>query len=195
MPSVAAKFRRIALIGKLRSPEVEASLGEIRKFLSSRGCEVLKDGAGADLAVVVGGEEVAVDLEWGVGSDNVAVFHNIREDVELDKIPSHLLKEADPVFEFNRQIIEATHDLCVAYKPNLAFYEALGAEGWRCFERTVECIGKEHFIIADAKRGDIGNTGRLYAFDTSGHGLHALKARVARSGLDGLARVPQPTPY
>jgi orotidine-5'-phosphate decarboxylase len=84
-------------------------------------------------------------------------------DTELNKIPARLLQYDDPVFEFNRQIIDATRDLCVAYKPNLAFYEALGPSGWQTLEKTVRYIGKDHFTIADAKRGDIGNTGRLYA--------------------------------
>jgi len=84
-------------------------------------------------------------------------------DTELSKIPPHLLGHEDPIFEFNRQIIDATRDLCVAYKPNLAFYESLGPEGWHTLAKTVEHIGKQHFIIADAKRGDIGNTSRKYA--------------------------------
>lgn len=84
-------------------------------------------------------------------------------DTELSKVPAHLQKQSDPVFEFNRRIIDATRHLCVAYKPNLAFYEAMGPEGWHVFARTIEYIGKEHFIIADAKRGDIGNTGKKYA--------------------------------
>jgi len=84
-------------------------------------------------------------------------------DTELGKIPPHLLHHDDPVFEFNRQIIDATRDLCVAYKPNLAFYEALGPEGWHTLQKTVQHIGNEHFTIADAKRGDIGNTSRMYA--------------------------------
>lgn len=84
-------------------------------------------------------------------------------DTERSKIPSHLLGHEDPVFEFNRQIIDATRDLCVAYKPNLAFYEALGPAGWQTLARTIEYIGNQHFIIADAKRGDIGNTSRMYA--------------------------------
>lgn len=84
-------------------------------------------------------------------------------DTEPDKLPQLLQGHPDAVFEFNRQIIDATRDHCVAYKPNLAFYEARGAQGWRDFERTVAHIGKSHFIIADAKRGDIGNTSRLYA--------------------------------
>lgn len=84
-------------------------------------------------------------------------------DTELSKLPPHLLEHPDPVFEFNKQIIDATRDLCVAYKPNLAFYEALGPEGWHILARTVEYIGREHLTIADAKRGDIGNTSRMYA--------------------------------
>jgi orotidine-5'-phosphate decarboxylase len=84
-------------------------------------------------------------------------------DSELRKIPAHLHSFPDPVLEFNRQIIDATRDLCVAYKPNLAFYEALGPAGWLTFQKTVEYIGSEHLIIADAKRGDIGNTGAMYA--------------------------------
>ncbi|HAD11177.1 MAG TPA: orotidine-5'-phosphate decarboxylase [Saprospirales bacterium] len=84
-------------------------------------------------------------------------------DTEWSKIPAHLLKAEDPVFEFNRQIIDATRDYCVAYKPNLAFYEALGPSGWISFAKTIEYIGHQHFIIADAKRGDIGNTSRMYA--------------------------------
>ncbi len=84
-------------------------------------------------------------------------------DPEISKIPPHLLAHRDPIFEFNRQIIDATRDLAVAYKPNLAFYEALGASGWRTFAKTVKHIGNQHFIIADAKRGDIGNTSKMYA--------------------------------
>jgi len=84
-------------------------------------------------------------------------------DTELGKIPTHLLDSDDPIFEFNRAIIDATKDCCVAYKPNLAFYEALGPNGWQTLARTIEYIGKQHFIIADAKRGDIGNTSRMYA--------------------------------
>jgi orotidine-5'-phosphate decarboxylase len=84
-------------------------------------------------------------------------------DTDLSRIPSHLLKTEDPVFEFNRQIIEATHDYAVAYKPNLAFYEALGPKGWESLARTLEIIPDNIFVIADAKRGDIGNTSRLYA--------------------------------
>ena len=79
-------------------------------------------------------------------------------DTDIRKIPKHLLTEKDPVFEFNRQIIEATHQYAVAYKPNIAFYEAMGAKGWESLQKTMEYIPKECFTIADAKRGDIGNT-------------------------------------
>jgi orotidine-5'-phosphate decarboxylase len=84
-------------------------------------------------------------------------------DTDLQKIPKHLLKSADPVFEFNRQIIDATHEYCVAYKPNIAFYEALGPTGWVSLQKTLDYIPKDIFTIADAKRGDIGNTSALYA--------------------------------
>lgn len=90
-------------------------------------------------------------------------FLCIGLDTELSKIPKHLLEYDDPVLEFNCSIIDATRDLCVAYKPNLAFYESLGPGGWQTLARTVEYIGDQHFIIADAKRGDIGNTSRMYA--------------------------------
>ena len=87
-------------------------------------------------------------------------------DTDIKKIPEHLLKEEDPIFAFNKAIIDATQDLCIAYKPNLAFYESLGVKGWIAFEKTVKYI-KQHypdqFIIADAKRGDIGNTSTMYA--------------------------------
>jgi orotidine-5'-phosphate decarboxylase len=84
-------------------------------------------------------------------------------DTDLEKIPRHLLSSADPVFEFNRQIIDATHAHCVAYKPNIAFYEALGPKGWESLQKTLDYIPKDIFTIADAKRGDIGNTSALYA--------------------------------
>lgn len=84
-------------------------------------------------------------------------------DPEPAKIPKHLLAFDDPIFEFNRAIIEATREYCVAYKPNLAFYEALGPKGWQTLEKTVRAIPDTHFKIADAKRGDIGNTSKKYA--------------------------------
>lgn len=84
-------------------------------------------------------------------------------DTDLSKIPPHLLETADPIFEFNKQIIDATKDYCVAYKPNIAFYEALGSKGWDSLQKTIEYIPKDIFTISDAKRGDIGNTSKLYA--------------------------------
>jgi orotidine-5'-phosphate decarboxylase len=84
-------------------------------------------------------------------------------DSDITKIPKHLLSLPDPVFEFNKQIIDATKDLCVAYKINTAFYESRGLKGWESLEKTVHYIPKEHFKIADAKRGDIGNTSAQYA--------------------------------
>ena len=88
-------------------------------------------------------------------------------DTDVNKIPEHLFDESeDGIFEFNKAIIDATADLCVAYKPNLAFYESLGLEGWEVLERTVDYIREKYpdqFIIADAKRGDIGNTSAMYA--------------------------------
>jgi orotidine-5'-phosphate decarboxylase len=84
-------------------------------------------------------------------------------DTDLTKIPTHLLKSADPIFEFNKQIIDATYPFAVAYKPNIAFYEALGTKGWESLQKTLDYIPKDCFSIADAKRGDIGNTSSLYA--------------------------------
>lgn len=87
-------------------------------------------------------------------------------DTDLDKIPKHLLKEKDPIFAFNRAIIDATHEFCVAYKPNIAFYEVYGLDGWKSLERTMDYLNGNHpeiFTIADAKRGDIGNTSTRYA--------------------------------
>lgn len=84
-------------------------------------------------------------------------------DTDITKIPKHLLTEPDPVFAFNKAIIDATKDLCVSYKINTAFYEALGVKGWEAMEKTVHYIGNGHFKIADAKRGDIGNTSDQYA--------------------------------
>ena len=84
-------------------------------------------------------------------------------DPDLEKIPAHLLELDDPIFEFNKQIIDATKDYCVAYKPNLAFYESLGVKGWESLQKTMEYIPNNIFTIADAKRGDIGNTSKMYA--------------------------------
>ena len=103
------------------------------------------------------------------------LFENIKRkgsflcvglDTDIKKIPEFLLQEDDPIFTFNKAIIDATADLCIAYKPNLAFYECIGVKGWIAFEKTVKYIKKFYpdlFIIADAKRGDIGNTSAMYA--------------------------------
>ncbi len=103
------------------------------------------------------------------------LFENIRRkqsflcvglDTDIRKIPQHLLAEEDPIFAFNKAVIDATAPYCIAYKPNLAFYEAMGVEGWLAFERTVRYLNQNYpdqFIIADAKRGDIGNTSAMYA--------------------------------
>ena len=104
------------------------------------------------------------------------LFENIKRkesflcvglDTDINKIPEHILNNSDdPIFDFNVQIVKATADLCVAYKPNLAFYESIGLAGWDALERTVDFIRAEYpdqFIIADAKRGDIGNTSAMYA--------------------------------
>ena len=93
-------------------------------------------------------------------------FLCIGLDTDIDKIPKHLLDTEDPVFEFNKQIIDATHDLAVAYKPNIAFYESMGSKGWVSLEKTIKYLntfGDQLFTIADAKRGDIGNTSKKYA--------------------------------
>ncbi len=87
-------------------------------------------------------------------------------DVDLDKIPPHLLETEDPIFEFNKAIIDATHDITVAYKPNTAFYEAYGLKGWQGLVKTIDYLNENYpeiFSIADAKRGDIGNTSTRYA--------------------------------
>ena len=84
-------------------------------------------------------------------------------DPDLEKIPKHLLETEDPIFEFNKAIIDATLPYAIAYKPNIAFYESLGIYGWQALKKTIEYIPKEVFTIADAKRGDIGNTSNKYA--------------------------------
>jgi orotidine-5'-phosphate decarboxylase len=93
-------------------------------------------------------------------------FLCIGLDVDLNKIPKHLLALEDPIFEFNKAIIDATHDLCVSYKPNIAFFEAYGIKGWMALQKTINYINENYpeiFTIADAKRGDIGNTSSMYA--------------------------------
>ena len=103
------------------------------------------------------------------------IFNNIRDkqsflcvglDPDLSKFPDSVLETDDPVYEFNKKIVDATHEFAVAYKPNIAFYESLGSSGWWSLEKTIEYIRKKHpeiFLIADAKRGDIGNTSKRYA--------------------------------
>ncbi len=103
-------------------------------------------------------------------------------DTDPARIPAHLHREKDPVFEFNRRIVDATAPFCVAYKPNIAFYEALGPSGWESLQKTLEYIPDTHFTIADAKRGDIGNTSGLYAktfFDKASSGLDFDAVTVA----------------
>jgi orotidine-5'-phosphate decarboxylase len=107
--------------------------------------------------------------------DHSGLLRNIREkrsflcvglDSEIEKIPSSLSKSKDPVFEFNRRIIDATHNYAIAYKPNVAFYECNGTKGWKSLQSTLDYIRKNYpdiFVIADAKRGDIGNTSKMYA--------------------------------
>lgn len=93
-------------------------------------------------------------------------FLCIGLDVDLNKIPKHLLDEGDPIFTFNKAIIDATHELAVAYKPNTAFYEAYGIKGWESLRKTIDYLNANYpeiFTIADAKRGDIGNTSTMYA--------------------------------
>jgi orotidine-5'-phosphate decarboxylase len=90
-------------------------------------------------------------------------FLCIGLDADIKKIPTHLLELEDPIFEFNKQIIDATKDLCVAYKPNIAFYESMGPKGWVSLQKTLDYIPNNIFTIADAKRGDIGNTSNMYA--------------------------------
>lgn len=93
-------------------------------------------------------------------------FLCIGLDTDLDKIPAFLLEEEDAIFAFNKAIIDATHDLCVAYKPNIAFYEAYGIKGWTALQKTLDYLNQKYpeiFTIADAKRGDIGNTSTRYA--------------------------------
>ena len=119
------------------------------------------------------------------------LFDNIRAkqsflcvglDTDIKKIPEHLLADEDPIFAFNKAIVDATAPLCVAYKPNLAFYESLGLKGWTAFEKTVKYIKSNYpdqFIVADAKRGDIGNTSAMYARSFFGEELEIDSVTVA----------------
>jgi orotidine-5'-phosphate decarboxylase len=107
-------------------------------------------------------------------------------DVNPDRIPQHLKMRPDPIFEFNRSIIEATRDLVAAYKPNLAFYEALGTEGWDILKRTVKAIPPDILIVGDAKRGDIGSTAERYACALLDIGFDAvtLSPYLGRDSID-----------
>lgn len=103
-------------------------------------------------------------------------------DTDISKIPEHLLDDEDPIFSFNKAIIEATSDLCVAYKPNIAFYESYGVKGWESLRKTCEVLPKDCFSIADAKRGDIGNTSKMYAqafFNPASSGLNFDSITIA----------------
>ncbi len=122
-------------------------------------------------------------------------FLCIGLDPDPERLPPHLLEEPDPLFSFNRQIIDATHDLCVAYKPNLAFYEARGSAGWQALEKTVRHIRSkgEHLVIADAKRGDIGNTARHYArafFHTLGADALTVAPYMGRDSVQPFLEFP-----
>ena len=114
-------------------------------------------------------------------------FLCIGLDSDIKKIPKHLLSAADPVWEFNKEIIDATSDLCVAYKPNLAFYESLGAKGFETLQKTLDHIPSEIFTIADAKRGDIGNTASLYAktfFDDFGFDAVTVNPYMGKDSVE-----------
>ena len=111
-------------------------------------------------------------------------------DIDLSKIPTHILNEKDPIFVFSKSIIDATHKYAVAYKPNLAFFEAYGIKGWIAFEKTIDYINKNypnHFIIADAKRGDIGNTSGRYAkafFENYGVDAVTISPYMGRDSIE-----------
>ena len=111
-------------------------------------------------------------------------------DVDLNKIPPHLLNEKDPIFSFSKGIIDATHSFTVAYKPNLAFFEAYGLKGWKAFEKIIDYLNKNypnHFVIADAKRGDIGNTAGRYAkafFENFGVDAVTISPYMGRDSIE-----------
>jgi len=111
-------------------------------------------------------------LKWVTLMNRQQLIKQIREkksflciglDSDIKKIPKHLLEYDDPIYEFNKQIIDSTNKLCIAYKPNIAFYECMGSSGWDSLKKTVDYIPDDIFVIADAKRGDIGNTSSMYA--------------------------------
>ena len=111
-------------------------------------------------------------------------------DIDLSKIPTHILNEKDPIFVFSKSIIDATHKYAVAYKPNLAFFEAYGIKGWKACEKNIDYINKNypnHFIIADAKRGDIGNTSGRYAkafFENYGVDAVTISPYMGRDSIE-----------
>ena len=114
-------------------------------------------------------------------------FLCIGLDTDLSKIPSFLLKEKDPIFSFNKAIIDATHEICVAYKPNIAFYESLGPKGWDSLQKTIDYIPDDIFTIADAKRGDIGNSSSYYAktfFETFSFDSVTLSPYMGRDSIE-----------
>ena len=111
-------------------------------------------------------------LKWVTQLNRRQLINQIREkksflcvglDSDIKKIPKHLLEYDDPIYEFNKQIIDSTKQYCIAYKPNIAFYECMGSSGWDSLKKTVDYIPDDIFVIADAKRGDIGNTSTMYA--------------------------------
>ena len=119
-----------------------------------------------------------------------ASFLCVGLDIDLEKIPPHLLKEEDPIFSFAKAIIDATHSFAVAYKPNLAFFEAYGLQGWQAFKKVIDYLNTyypDHFTIADAKRGDIGNTAGRYAkafFETYGVDAVTVAPYMGRDAVE-----------
>ena len=129
---------------------------------------------------------------------NEFLFQKIKEkksflcvglDVDLEKIPKHLLEEEDPIFSFSKAIIDSTHTYAVAYKPNLAFFEAYGVKGWKSFKKVSDYLNDrypDHFTIADAKRGDIGNTASRYAkayFETFGYDAITIAPYIGKDAI------------
>jgi len=123
-------------------------------------------------------------------------FLSVGLDVDLSKLPKHLLELEDPIFSFNKAIIDATHDLTVAYKPNTAFYEAYGVSGWKSLEKTITYLNETYpsiFTIADAKRGDIGNTSRMYAkafFDDLGFDAVTVAPYMGKDSVEPFLSFP-----
>lgn len=124
-------------------------------------------------------------------------FLCIGLDADIDKIPPFLKSEKDPIFAFNKAIIDATHHLCVAYKPNTAFYEVYGSNGWESLEKTIEYLNRnypDHFTIADAKRGDIGNTSGRYArafFGTMDFDALTVAPYMGRDSVEPFLEFPE----